>query len=1217
MASELEPGTTIDDGRLNSVRVIPRPREIASDVSPDPVIPGAEYAQAEDDLSQRYMAAAQGTTVDATIESFMRRVRKPVEEAPAGKPSTGPASVVEDVARVPSVWEKIGGAAIHAPAAVGRAALDVAKGVTMESVPAVVGGVNDAVRNAATGLQSVGDWLDKNVGGSIPVPNTGNETLDLVIQKPLEAFAKALPDPVKAQESTTGHVIREGARFLTGFVPALRAFGGASVPAVIGAGAVTDFATMDPNEKGLANLVGAVPAIGKPIADYLGTDPDDNEALNRLRHAIEGAGFGMLAEGIIRGIKAVALARRAVPEVDAQASLYGSSTPGEALLSGVPDTAPLTVVGKPQPVDKLAASMNATETGVPDSVAAKGVAGAADDASTNGMTRVAGEGGGPDVFVNFGRINAPEDVKQIIADTAAAYKGDINAARRGVQSNEQTAKLADELGMTAEDLLARRKGSPMNAEESLAARRLLNTSAEKLLEMARKAADMNAGAADQFNFRRMLAVHHAIQSEVIAARTETARALQAWSIPAGSGKVEAARSVQMLLDNMGGTAVSADLAKRMALLAGQGVPAAAIANMARKGWAATTTDAVKEAYVMGLLWAPPTHIVNSASNLAVAFQQIYERGAAAKIGDALGSAVDQRVVSGEAIAMTYGLVTSLKDAFRLAGRALKTGETGASTGSKVDLQREPAISTAAIARERQMTAPERAEFAESGMGRAIDFMGEVTRVPGRLLGAEDEFFKTIAYRSEVHAQSLRLATQEGRKGPDLWRRMAEIANDPPEHIRISAADAALYNTFQNETGKWGQMVMGVRNAGVGPSGALNPIFLVLPFIKTPTNILRYSFERSPLAPLVGQWRDDIAAGGARQHLALARLGTGTAIFSTAMDMASNGQITGPGPADTGAREALTRQGWQPWSVKIGDKYYSYSRTDPFGMALAAAGTIAEMSKSRELSPEDYDEMQEQAAHVIAGISKSVVDKTYFRGATEVLEMIHGAERGEGGVTRFTDRQTGSLVPFNSALNFVRRGVDPTQREINSPSDAVAAKIAGMSDKLPPARNLWGEERKPQEVYGPTYNLFSPIAVTAQKESPIDAELERLNIGIDRIKKSGSFQNTQAYFRDHPDVYDEYVRLAGNELKHPAWQMGAKDYLDAVVSGRHSMSDVYKIYSDGPEGGKASFIRNTISEYRRLAQERIMAQPERFGEFIAQVEAEKAKTQELKMPVMAR
>jgi len=198
---------------------------------------------------------------------------------------------------------------------------------------------------------------------------------------------------------------------------------------------------------------------------------------------------------------------------------------------------------------------------VPDQVSARAITSAAEDAKAGRPARAIE----PDdeLFVNFARIDTPDDVKAVIRDMANALKPSVDKARRGVQTHDQTKALADDLGMTVEDLLARRKGQPLNAEESLAARRLWATSAAKLLEASRKAAEANAGQVDLYNFRRMLAIHHAIQSEVVAARTETARALQAWSIPAGSGGMEKARNIELLLENMGGSQVSAELARRI------------------------------------------------------------------------------------------------------------------------------------------------------------------------------------------------------------------------------------------------------------------------------------------------------------------------------------------------------------------------------------------------------------------------------------------------------------------------------------------------------------------------------------------------------------------------------------------------------------------------------------------------------------------------------
>src|SRR5690242_4615201 len=169
---------------------------------------------------------------------------------------------------------------------------------------------------------------------------------------------------------------------------------------------------------------------------------------------------------------------------------------------------------------------------------------------------------------------------------------------------------------------------------------------------------------------------------------------------------------------------------------------------------------------------------------------------------------------------------------------------------------------------------------------------------------------------ELHAQAFRQARSEGLEDAALDQRVAAIVADPPPNIRLAAADAALYNTFSNPNGAFGQALLKMRNGG----GALNPLPLVLPFVRTPVNVARYTFERTPLAPLVGQWRADIAAGGARRDLALARASTVTAMLMTAFDLADQGILSGAGvypKSDQAKRETRQPLGGQAGSVKVG------------------------------------------------------------------------------------------------------------------------------------------------------------------------------------------------------------------------------------------------------------------------------------------------------------
>ena len=91
-----------------------------------------------------------------------------------------------------------------------------------------------------------------------------------------------------------------------------------------------------------------------------------------------------------------------------------------------------------------------------------------------------------------------------------------------------------------------------------------------------------------------------------------------------------------------------------------------------------------------------------------------------------------------------------------------------------------------------------ATFGRTGFtGRAIDYMGELIRVPGRALIAGDEFFRTINTRGQIRALAYRQAVSEGLEGEGLARRMAELIQEPTEDMITSARDFAFYNTFTN------------------------------------------------------------------------------------------------------------------------------------------------------------------------------------------------------------------------------------------------------------------------------------------------------------------------------------------------------------------------------------------------------------------------------------
>ena len=1088
------------------------------------------------------------------------------------------------------------------PAERGSVLGDVARGV-VELPRALFTGARDAAQETINLFGDIGDWAENQVKtGGFEISRRGIKPISYEELRTLRATGrdvssqitlKRLTGGVKDPKSTTGKAVQGISQFVAGFIGASAALKTlkpltrvGKVGKAAGTGAVVDFTVFDPQEERLSNLLQEVPALSNPVTDFLAADPKDSNAEGRFKNAIEGLGLGVAVDGLVLGVKTLRQARiarlrqeeiakaREVAGVEAERPKV-DETAFRNLGDDSPD-APLVGVAKKAP-EAPETALVPSGAPVKDGAQPEQLKAARAAAATEGVKPedVVGELGVPrgtepgQVYINFARINAPEDVQTVIKDMADKFAPQIDVARRGVRTFAEIELDAQQVNAW-DVLVARRKGDPLNAEQSVAARQLWAASADKLSQVA-KEASANPSEANLFAFRKMLATHYAIQNEVIAARTETARALASWRIPAG-GSAERFRDISQALEANGGSEVTRDMADRVAKLANAGMYEE-LDNFVQRGVWARTRDAMQEAWIMGLLSGPKTHIVNAMSNTAVVFMQMYERKAAEIISSILGNSGG--VQAGEAMTQWFGLTQSWKDGLRYAAKSAKTGEVGFGM-SKVELPQTGSITSEAFNLS-----------SETWAGRAVDGIGNIVRIPGRALAASDEFFKTIGYRMELNAQALRQAAGEVHAGvipaDGIKARVAELLENPPENLRMSAVDQALYQTFTNSPGKLAQGLQSLK-------AQFPALTVILPFVRTPANILKYTFERTPLAPLMSSVRADIAAGGARQDLALARLSTGTALMMVAADMAMSGTVSGSGPKDTSERQALERTGWQRNSIKVGDRWYAYNRLDPAGSLLGLAAEMVEILNNSE--DEDTEEgVGEAAVAAIASISATVMSKTYLSGIADLFEAISDPKRY---TETFVQRLVGSTVP--AIVGEAARTADPYSREVFGMLDAIKRRTPGLSDNLPLRRDIWGRPVTYQSGLGWAYDVFSPIYTKPAKAEPIDDEMLRLGKAVSMPSKKATFQGVNIDLNNYPGAYSRYVELAGNELKHPNYDMGAKDLLNAVVGGEHFLSEIYDQGTDGADGTKAEIISSIVSEYRKIAREQVLQEfPEIQGE----------------------
>lgn len=782
----------------------------------------------------------------------------------------------------------------------------------------------------------------------------------------------------------------------------------------------------------------------------------------------------------------------------------------------------------------------------------------------------------PKIYLNHARMNSAEDVRQALQAMADLDADAITAKTRGVVSNEQTIKESSREYRDLNDLIGRAPG-PMNAAQATAARRLLASSGEQIVQLAKIAEAPTATAADIFNFRRAMAVHYAIQSEVVAARTETARALQSWAIPMGATKARSQAIADLIAGAGGdkaqftGAAGIQSLARAVASSAGNPT---AVNTMARELGRGRFGKAMYQVWINGLLSSPKTHAVNILSNSMTSVYAIPERYMAAGISKAFYGG---EIQTGEAAAQAFGMVKGIRDGFRLVYMGNKAkGSQG--IGDVFD-----AFVAVEGTQVNAFSADALGLRPEGGFGYGIDMLSKVVNAPGSALNAEDKFFKTIAYRMELQSLAYRQAASEGLDGKDAAERITDILLNPPDTLKADALDMAAYQTFTTALSPSARQALG----GIQKSPLIGPVFrLVVPFVKTPTNILKYTFARTPLAYASSAIRADIAAGGARAAQAHARVAMGSMIMLTVMDMVAEGSVTGAGPLaeDMGKTDNLRRTmrgagAPPPYSIKVGDRWYAYNRLDPIGMLMGMGADMAETFGSAD----EADSEMLAGAGVLA-IAQNLASKSYLSGVFDFLgAMDPNNVTSDPG--KYISDFAGSMVPYSSFLRNTASAFDPVARDAKAvvygddlkvdpvatywqaTVDKVKRGIPGLSDTLPPMRDLWGEPISKASGIGWGWDFVSPVASRADDPDPVTKVIIDNRISFSFPDRSIEGVKLTA------SEYDQYTELAGKP---------AKAYLDDLIK-----SPSFQKLSDGPDGMKAELVKNVVNSFREQARAQMM------------------------------
>ena len=433
-------------------------------------------------------------------------------------------------------------------------------------------------------------------------------------------------------------------------------------------------------------------------------------------------------------------------------------------------------------------------------------------------------------------------------------------------------------------------------------------------------------------------------------------------------------------------------------------------------------------------------------------------------------------------------------------------------------------------------------------------VGRAVRLPGRMLVAADEFFKSILWNMEVGAQAYRIGKSEGLKGEALSRRIAELAADPQSEASTRAYDKALELTFQEELGDWGDVLISARKKIPG-------LRYIMPFVTTVANIMKKGIRMSPLG------LGNMAFRGARHGFYSLGLSDNANLVYTrrrvvrdaaeqiigsmvAMGVLSmvleqdddNPWITGTGEKFGGSfpKRDLEFRTAPPESIRLGDTWYSYARIEPFATQLAiivnAANAVKQAKNGREM---------EDALIELGDKSFDVAwDKSFLQGVGDLMKVKDNPVKG---VPRWISNFGSSWSP--NILRSSLRATDGSFRDNAIRTDGFGAFLRETSKRTrqkalphpslgqPVKVDVWGrpvrkfgEDRALSDVL---YRMTVPIRrQDATKVSPVDQMYLNWNANnpndllAPSIPQSSFTRNGRKYVFNNAQ-YTDYMKRAGS------------------------------------------------------------------------------------------
>lgn len=493
------------------------------------------------------------------------------------------------------------------------------------------------------------------------------------------------------------------------------------------------------------------------------------------------------------------------------------------------------------------------------------------------------------------------------------------------------------------------------------------------------------------------------------------------------------------------------------------------------------------------------------------------------------------------------------------------------------------------------------------------FLETISRKNGELLEYEDWLFLSPAYQGAL-SQALAHTGYSLSEMLDGSNKDAVRALNNARRIAIEEAQKATYRDFnaaasmlnrikRMESGRTSDKVIGVLLEGI------------LPFTKTPINILRRGVEYSPIG--IASAIFEAAAGVKNGNLDVAQFIdhlsaglSGTAVAVLGYLLASLGYIRNK--KDDKEEEFDKLQGYQDYSIQVGKVSATIDWAAPTALPLFTGAAAYDMIQ-RDEGLEWKD-----AWDAMMMIAEPMMSLSMLDGLNSTLSAASYADDSQKLATVASSAFTSYLgQAFPTLLGQVARSIDGTRRSTyvdkNSPVPTAIQRFvqSSVQNKIPvwesqkiPYIDQWGrEDTNSSKMLGAMENFLSPSYINVVHTTDVDETLRDL---YDTTKDSGVLPSTAAkYFSvagERKDLTaDEYVsyakdvgsakyQLLTSLFADPRYMSLTDDqkaeavsviYKYATAAGKYHIDQNYDLHAQGKWIEEAEAAATDVQRFNRI------------------------------------